>query len=278
MKNLGNLKMAKKSSIVGPPFLPIILPSNTSLNLQDQWISTARAVAMHPATFNIGSRKILRPVHWTATLDDSLSLADVNYSSAKMKMLRRYYHHEESQSTAMELWEKRLEMKKYGSVSFTTFNHYKKGGGSHVASIFGPCIQSVIITLLKKDQYIVDVCYRSTEFFKKFPADLVLIRDVLLPPFSIPKDTPVSFYFANVTVHSMYILNIFHLIGDPIDFLEELKEKDEYFWRHVVSWLNLYLGGKAINFKQANREAEFFQRANPSKRKQIAKYAEGHKK
>ena len=251
---------------------PVILTSRLTLPLKGQWLACARDVALAQPTLRVGSRKILRPAYWTTSLDDTLQLSDVNYTKAKMTALKRYYLHLESQENAIDLWNRRLEMKKYGSVSFTTFNHLRKGGGSHIASIFGPCIQSVCITWLKKDQFAVDVAYRSTEFFKKFPADLVLLRDVLLPPFSLPKDTPVSFYFANVTVHAMYILNIFHLIDDPILFLNKMQKADKVFWKNVLSWLDIYLGGRASKFKQANREAEFFNRANPSKRVAITNY------
>lgn len=269
--------------VIDTPLSPTVLSRNLNLSLKDQWISAARAASVHPMVLSRTGNKVLRAVHWTVTLDDSLKLSDVNYSSAKMKMLRKYYHHEESQAIAIELWEKRLRMRRHGSVSFTTFNHLKKDGVSYRASTFGPCLQSVIITYLQKDQYIVDVCYRSTEFFKKFPADLILIRDILLPPFSLPKDTPISFYFANFTISPIYILNLFNLIDDPISLLEEIREKDRHFWLYIIKWLNLYLRGTDIKFQQINREANFFKRAYQSKhsqkkRDQIVQYAKRHKK
>jgi hypothetical protein len=44
------------------------------------------------------------------------------------------------------------------------------------------------------------VPYRSTEVFKKFPADIVLLRDLLLPPFDFSgMEITVTCYFANMT-------------------------------------------------------------------------------
>jgi hypothetical protein len=75
-----------------------------------------------------------------------------------------------------------VEERSYGSVGFTTYNHFLKNSPtkkSKRASVMGPCIQSVVITQHNKKQYSIDCFYRTTELLKKFPADLVFIRDVL---------------------------------------------------------------------------------------------------
>ena len=175
-------------------------------------------------------------------------MADAGYTRSKMTMLTKNYLHDESKSVAIDLWEKRLGQRKYGSVSFTTFNHFVKGGSidakrSKRASVFGPCIQSVSLTWVNPKCAEVDVFYRTTEFFKKFPADLVFIRDVLLDGFrfdEVPLKA-VNFHFANVTMHPMYFVTVLPLLDDPIEELEEIRSNDEFFFMWVVKWTARYL-------------------------------------
>ena len=74
------------------------------------------------------------------------------------------------------------------------------------------------MTHLNKKTYSVDVFYRSTELLKKFAPDIVLIRDILLPPFDVTgmTCTGVNFHFANLTCHSMYLATLFPHLPDPI--------------------------------------------------------------
>jgi len=216
------------------------------------WINNALTFAAQREDLYSGCRKILRNRTVSFPLDLSgLQLSDAGYTSSKLKMLVKNYLHEESLKTAVDLWQLRLEKAKYGSVSFTTFNHFVKGKGtlneilekkSKRASVFGPCIQSVVITWISRKEVQVDVFYRTTEWLKKFPADIVLIRDVLLAPFKLDKFTgQVNFHFANITIHPMYFVTILPHLEKPTMVLEGLKKKDKYFHDWVVKWSARYL-------------------------------------
>jgi len=182
-------------------------------------------------------------------LDDSLQLADAGYTKAKLSMLTTHYLHHESRNVALQLWDKRKGQGKYGSVGFTTYAHFVKGGTidakrSKRASVFGPCIQSVVITLLTKKSYTIDVFYRTTELFKKFPADLLLLRDVLLKDFDF-KDLEfrgLTCHFASVTAHPMYFVTIIPHLKDPIATFEVLRKGgDEFFYNWVIKWSARYI-------------------------------------
>lgn len=117
------------------------------------------------------------------------------------------------------------------------------------ASVMGPCIQAVTLTLLKKSTAI-DVFYRTTEVFKKFPADLVFLRDELLKPFQFMPRHPIesiTFHFANVTVHPMYFVTIIPLLAErsrPFDvgsYLSTIRRKDKYFHDWLVKWTARYV-------------------------------------
>ena len=166
-------------------------------------------------------------------------------------------------------------MAKYGSVSFTTYGHNLKGGEyveeveakkSRIASVQGPCLQSVSITWLQKDQAWIDVFYRSTELFKKFPADLVFIRDVLLDPFDFSgMELTLTCHFANVTVHPMFWATVLPHIDDPLDEMERIKEKDPRFHGYLVRNTAEYVlpekGTTIANHAQSQRVKKHAMRA-----------------
>jgi hypothetical protein len=220
-------------------------------SLREQWVEQCVEWCATPADFYSGCRKILRNKTATFNLDDSLQLSDAGYTKSKMTMLTKNYLHEESVAMAVRLWDLRRAQAKYGSVSFTTFNHFVKGKGtlddildkkSKRASVFGPCIQSVAITWISKKSAAVDVFYRTTEALKKLAPDLVFIRDVLLAPFKFDGlEVTVTLHFANVTVHPMYFVTIIPLLKNPIADLEFLKGEDKFFFEWCVKWSARYI-------------------------------------
>lgn len=216
------------------------------------WVNHLFDLADKPADLYSGCRKILHHISLTfPDLNDDLQLEDAGYTSSKLKMLTKNYFHEESVSTALKLWSRRKQQAKYGSVAITTFNHFVKGKGtveeivekkSKRASVFGPCILAVSITWLKKGKASVDIYYRTTEFAKKFPADLVFIRDVLLKDFDFEGlSVEYHFHFANVTIHPMYMVTVIPHLDDPIGHLEGLKRQDPHFFNWTVKWTARYL-------------------------------------
>ena len=112
------------------------------MNTLAEWVNHCLKASKTPATFYSGCRKILRPYRITfPCLDDSLTLRDAGYTTNKLSALTRNYLHEESRKVAASLWRKRLSQEKYGSVGFTTFNHFVKGdvkGATPRGSAFGP--------------------------------------------------------------------------------------------------------------------------------------------
>ncbi len=215
------------------------------MSLQSQWLEYCFGFAGEPADLYSGCRKILRGrVMIFNELDQSLGLADCGFTKHKMRYLVRAYLHEESQRVAVDLWGRRRIQDKYGSVGVTCYNHFIKAEKtSKRASVMGPCIQSVTVTYLNKREYALDMFYRTTEVLKKFPADLVFLRDVLLPPFDFTgmKMTEARCHFANVTLHPMYFATVLPLIPDSVAALERLKARDLYFHNWVVKWTARYV-------------------------------------
>lgn len=213
--------------------------------LRDQWLEYCFGFAGEQADLYSGCRKIVRGrVMIFNSLDDSLSLADCGFTKHKMRYLVRAYLHEESQHVAVDLWGRRRVQDKYGSVGVTCYNHFiKSEKTSKRASVMGPCIQAVTLTYLNKREYALDMFYRTTEVLKKFPADLVFLRDVMLPPFDLTgmRLVEARCHFANVTIHPMYFATVLPLIPNAVSALEILKSRDPYFHNWVVKWTARYI-------------------------------------
>jgi hypothetical protein len=214
--------------------------------MKKDWINFCLQMMETPADEVSGARKIISNVQTTfEDISDDLSMADIGYTGSKLSMLKRHYLVEESRDAVVPLWDKRLGQRKYGSVSFTTHGHTTKSDptkGSKRASVLTPCIQSMSLTYHGNHTTEAHAFYRTTEVFKKFPADLVFIRDTLLPPFDFEKAplTKLTFFFANVTVHPMYFATLAPNLDDPIEALERIEKTDPHFWMWCVKWTARY--------------------------------------
>lgn len=212
--------------------------------MKKRWIDACLEFSRIPADFYSGARKILRTrsIHFS-DLKDDISLDDAGYTSAKLAHLKRNYLHAESIEVAQQLWKRRVEQDKYGSVGFTCYNHFIKNNPDKKAkraSVMGPCIQAVILTYLPSGDTSIDVFYRTTELFKKFPADLVFLRETINSNFKLDLQN-FSCHFANVTLHPMYFVTIVPHISDPIAVLETIKKRDIYFYNWTIKWTARYI-------------------------------------
>lgn len=225
--------------------------------MKAEWIREVLRLSRREADFYSGCRKIISRYRITFQdlwdHEDPLILEDAGYTGAKMSHLKRLYLHEESHDMAMKLWAERRKKTSYGSVSFTCYNHLLKNDPtkkSKRASVMGPCIQAVSITQVKGvnskgegGQYYIDCFYRTTELLKKFPADLIFIRDVLLEGFDFSgmEFLGMTCHFANVTVHPQYYVTAIPHMEDPIAELEKIKAKDRYFYDWIIKWTARYV-------------------------------------
>lgn len=254
--------------------------------MKAEWLARCLRLARTPADFYSGCRKILIGETFTLpNLANDLSIQDCGFTNNKLAMLRRLYLHHESRDMAVKLWERRQRQGKYGSVGFTCYNHLLKADPekkSKRASVMGPCIQAVTITLLNDRTVNVDAFYRTTEVLKKFPADLVFLRDELLAPFGLERLNQVRFHFAGLTVHPMYFVTVVPLITEHpsgstegekrlhpvINHLERIAFEDKKFYDWTVKWTARYVCDEYMRgiakFAQAMRvRADALKRIDP---------------
>jgi hypothetical protein len=215
----------------------------------DIWLETALELASSEGDFYTGARKIHRNKLITfpgEAIKDDLEIEDIGFTKTKMTLLRKGYYVEESIKVAQMLWELCLQKRKYRSAGFHCYNHLLKSDPnkkSKRASVMGPCIQSVCLTYLEDHTTAIDCFYRTTEYFKKFAADLIFLRDVLLPEFDFTNAPirEINFHFAGLTCHPMYFITLLPHLDDPVAAIKDLRENDEYFWNWVVKWTARYL-------------------------------------
>lgn len=220
--------------------------------MKHRWIQLCQKVSATPADFYAAARKILRnetvifkAEHWKS----DLTLEDIGYTKNKLNRLIKDYLHVESRDKAVELWKHFVKRKSYASACFTTHNHLVKAGATSPSESIetrGPCLQSVVLSVIPTGRGTIgcsiDIYYRTTEFFKKFPADLLLI-DVLIKPFDFSGCPIISynFHFSGLTCHPMYIIVPAALAVDPIAFFDDIKKQDKKFFRECVNWTHKYL-------------------------------------
>jgi hypothetical protein len=217
--------------------------------MKEDWVHNAVRLSRRKADFFSGARKIIRNVHFTfENINPDLQYADAGYTSHKRTALNKLYKHEESLAKAVEMWDVRKGQDKYGSVGFHCYNHLLKADptkGSKRASKMGPCLQAVNLTYLADGgrRTAIDVFYRTTELFKKFPADLVFLRDDILTRFNFDgcPISEINFHFGNVTLHPMYFVVLMPHLEDAEKELDLLKKRDPKYYEWIVKWTARYL-------------------------------------
>jgi len=227
--------------------------------MKDDWIKHALILAKEPPDLYAGSRKILRNRILVFNPNMDLTLEDAGYSKAKMRQLERNYLHQDSIAAASQLWDEYREKPKYRSVAISCFGRLVKDHGGPRGSKMGSCLLAITITMLNRKTAEINLHYRTTEFLKKFPADLIFVYEDILSQFNLEgmTITKVTCLFDNITIHPQYFTTIIPLLEDPISSLEAIRESDSYFHQWIVKWAGRMLipeqGRGIAKFAQAVR-------------------------
>lgn len=241
------------------------------MTLRSDWANWCTSLACTPSGdyFWSGSRIILSNKVWEVPrLDESLKVGHVGYTDYKISRLNTQYFVPDAVEVAMMLHDLNVKKRRYASSSFHCYGHLLKidpEKKSKHGSLMGPCIQSVVITCKpSKNRTEVDVFYRTTEVFKKFPGDLIWLRDCILPLIPGQAQYPVAlwrFHFVNVTCHPMYISAMLPNLPNPVATMNLLRDRNTPFYQECGRWLCRYLVGGAVRksiakFAQAQRTAD----------------------
>lgn len=240
-----------------------------------EWLEFTESLLKSKDFFHIGGKRIGRNITFSMPLkaikSNDFNLDMIGFQKKKITMLTQYYFNKESVEMAKMQLKYRVEKDSYGSTGVTTYNHYSK----KERPMHGPCIQSVVFTYLPGGRIDVDVFYRTTEAFKKFAADLLWLRDVMLPHFPIGEKGSVRFHFANTTYHPMYWCVSAPYLDDAVASLEKIRKIDIKTWKGVIRWTQRFVEqpDSLLKFKQGYRVSKHLHRLmKPAAMKALAKY------
>ncbi len=200
------------------------------------WLGLCEKLAFMPADYYSGVQKI---IHHQSIEIQVKKIGEIDYygyseKGNKIKALRKHYLDEDSIQNAANQIQEIVRKNRYGSAGFSMRGDEKKWTKQDF------CIQASVVTHVPGNELELTVFYRTTEVIKKFAADLVFIKEVVLPYFN-DVSYNVNFYFNNVTVHPMFFPILLAHEPQPVEFLKSLKANDNKFFVGVGKWMQKYL-------------------------------------
>lgn len=162
------------------------------------------------------------------------SYGDLGYSQAKARNMMRIYFNEGSLKAAASKAAKRKDHA-ITSVAFTFVNATKRSESQ------GHCMQTGVFSFGRKHEPTLTLFYRSTEVTKKFGADLVFLREEVVPELC-PEDflrkgqrfnVVFNFAMCYFSIHFIPILEGYG-IGTAVSFLETIRRTNHDYWLQAL--------------------------------------------
>ncbi len=180
-----------------------------------------------PATGYIATTRIVQDVTFLAKNLPDWRYSDWNYGSGKHKQLMRNYIDDEEFQRVQSLI-KRRSQHKYTSLALS-LRGMRKNSRSQ-----GWCMLAVVLTFAP-DGISVETHYRTTEVVLKFAADIIFLRDYILPRLGIdPKRVKqFRFRFANCWIGGPYFAYLIDKT-DVVRLLEKVQECDPTFFHRMT--------------------------------------------
>lgn len=211
--------------------------------LISSWVRICEELALSPAYYMSGVQKIVQGKSFVIKRDElfdmTTGIEDFGYSErgTKIKALKRHYFNRERTIAARKMVKTKWDQGSYGSCGFPLTGIEKRGWTKQDF-----CMHSCTVTHYPSGGLKVCVFYRTTEVIKKFGADLIFLRQVVLPRFDrIKSIDDVTFMFSNVTIHPMFFTTLLAHHPSPIEFLEKIRKTDERYFNGICKWMSKYL-------------------------------------
>lgn len=192
----------------------------------------------------------------------------IGFTDTKIRMLKTHYENPETIARAKRDLDDRLRDKKYGSGVWDFRGLEKKTTKQDFCLTAG-----VIAYYPPKKHTSIFIRYRTVELIFRFRADLIFLRDVILPQFdltTVPPDT-ITLSFVNATIHPMFYIMLLLDHPRPIHLLSKLREENPDFYRQVVRWSKIHLEGGYKTYMTAQRVQKFVEKYPLETRNTIAK-------
>lgn len=198
---------------------------------------------------------------------------------SKMKQLERNYFNEEELNRVREVFIERLSSS--GNKSLQTCVSARMGNQKKDSRSQGFCMQTLTINYLddgKNPRLVIELHYRTTELIQKFLADLVFLRERVIPfimegwPEGLEPDE-IRFNFSTCYVSLMFMPILLQSVGMS-SILTEIHESDPKYYRQVISATSRLMDKECTyNYRtRANMHELFWDKVYP-KLKPITKKA-----
>ena len=229
------------------------------MSLTTEWASFVSELALDPPYLFAGSQAIYPNVEWefdalTLLEDKGMQLSNIGFTPTKIKQLTHHYINQPTIDRAKADLDDRLAGRKYGSGVWDFRGEVKKTTKQDY------CITAGVIAYYPPHKHTsIFINYRTVELIFRYRADLLFLRDVVLPQFELermPPDT-ITFRFVNCTIHPMFYVMLLVNLPDFDDHLDKMKEKNPKMYRQVARWTDIHLTGRYKSYATAARVQKF---------------------
>lgn len=255
------------------------------MSLIDIWAQICQETINQEPSMYIQIRKMFSnqsfDIDWEDfQLGDLPSFPQLGYKNdvSKMKQLERNYFNEEELIRIRETFLERYHSS--GNKSLQTCVTARMGNKKKDSRSQGFCMQSITINHMKinkEDEIVIELHYRSTEITQKFLADLIFLRNKVIPfimegwPEGLTP-TDIKFNFSTAYFSLMFLPVVFQFT-DPVELLKDLKKHDPGYYKSVISAVSRLMTKECTyNYRtRANMHELFWEYVHPFlKKKQIA--------
>ena len=240
--------------------------------LRSHWADFVGEQSRIPPYIIAGSQAIYQNLEWVVPAkllleDTEMTPASIGYTDTKIRMLKTHYENPETIARAKSDLDDRLRDKKYGSGVWDFRGLEKKTTKQDFCLTAG-----VIAYYPPKKHTSIFIRYRTVELIFRYRADLIFLRDVILPQFdleTVPPDT-ITFSFVNATIHPMFYIMLLLDHPKPLRLLTRIQRESPEFYHQVQRWTKIHLEGGYKSYQTAARVQKFVEKYPEETRNRIA--------
>lgn len=255
--------------------------------LMQAWAKFCRELSLSAPTIEAGSQLIYRNRTWEFPArilmnDTDMTLPKIGFTQNKMRQLIHHYFNPETIARAKADLDDRVDGKKYGSgrwdfdgnkgdfppadpMDAELDEHYDTDEPGTIFNFRGQekkttkqdfCIMDGVICYyppLKRTDVFIN--FRTAELIFRHRADLLFLRDFILPKFELERALPevINLRYVNCTFHPMFAIFLLIELEDWDDYLDEMQQNWPRLFRQVIRWTNIHLAGRYQAYMTAAR-------------------------
>ena len=237
-------------------------------NLRELWVDWVAKQSEIPPYIVAGSQSIYQNLEWIIPADILLNDTEmvpqnIGFTNTKIRMLTTHYENPETIARARKDLDDRLADRKYGSGVWDFRGTQKK------TTKQDDCLTAGVIAYYPPKKHTsIFIRYRTVELIFRYRADLIFLRDVILPQFDLqtaPPDT-ITFSFVNATIHPMFYIMLLLDHPRPGRLLDDIEDYNPIFFKQVRRWTIIHLEGGYRSYQTAARVQKFITNHYPAQK------------